>query len=135
MGVPGISAGVNVELRPSSHREEYLSCLGCNQEYVYVSIDIDLILTNFCEQDKERIADLVYNYYGNQVSLTDLLVKYKTGVVRRHSGTVPYISDKLARRSLYICFNYQGKRTFGTFVRSKKIKDCYTMKALGITKI
>jgi hypothetical protein len=135
VGVQGISAGVNMEFQSSSSKEEYFYCSGCNQEYICASIDINLILTNFCTDRKEEIADKVRHYYENQVTLTDLLRIYRTGIVRRHRGTVPYISDKLARRSLYICFNYKGKRTFGTFVRSKKNKDCYTMTTLEVIKI
>jgi hypothetical protein len=77
---------------------------------------------------------MVYHHYSNKVTLSDLILKYRTGIVRRHSTTVPYLSQKVARKILYICFNYNGKRTFGSFIRSKD-KDCYTLKSLEVPKI
>jgi hypothetical protein len=90
VGVQDISAGVKLEFQPGSSKEDYFYCSGCNQEYIWALIDINLILTNFCTDRKEEIADKVRHYYKNQVTLTDLLLKYRTGIVRRHSGTVPY---------------------------------------------
>jgi hypothetical protein len=124
ISVPGVSAGINIEL--NNKKDHYFSCNGCNSEYVFSDIDINLIIKNFCNDRLEEIAEMV--------SLSDLILKYRTGIVRRHSTTVPYLSKKLARKILYICFNYNGKRTFGSFIRSKD-KDCYTLKSLEVPKI
>ena len=127
-----ISASVGIKL--NNKKEHYFSCNGCNSEYVFSNIDINLIIKNFCNDRLEEIAGMVYYYYRNKVSLSDLILKYRTGIVRRHSNTVPYLSRRLASKILYICFNYNGKRTVGSFIRSKD-KDCYTLKSLEVPKI
>jgi hypothetical protein len=128
----GVSAGIGIKL--NNQKDHYFSCNGCNSEYVFSDIDINLIIKNFCNDRLEEIAGMVCHYYSNKVSLSDLILKYRTGIVRRHSNTIPYMSKKLARKILYICFNYNGKRTFGSFIRSKD-KNCYTLKSLEVPKI
>ena len=84
---------------------------------------------------EENVSILIKYYYPEGVTLTDLITKYRTGIVRKHSDKASWISNLIVKRQLYICFNYKGKRTFGTFVRKKKGKHYYTMKTMGVPKL
>lgn len=128
------SYSASVGIKFNKKKDYYFSCNGCNSEYVFSDIDINLIIKSFCNDRLDEIAGMVYHHYSNKVTLSDLILKYRTGIVRRHSNTIPYLSKKLANRILYICFNYNDKRTFGSFIRSSN-KDCYTLKSLEVPKI
>lgn len=128
--VSGISAEGNLELTPNPKRQEYLMCNGCDQKYVWASLDINLILNHL--NAGENIAMLVHHYYNGEVTLTDLITKYRTGIVRRYSK-ISFLPKKIVNRQLYICFKFKEKRTFGIVVRKKKNnKYFYTMKTLGV---
>ncbi|MCV0409360.1 hypothetical protein [Nitrosopumilus sp.] len=132
-GALEVSGSGNVEMDPNPEKEEYFLCNGCNQKYVWADIDINLILKHL--KGEENIPKLIKYYYPDNVSLTDLLTKHRTGIVRRHSDKVSWLSNMIIKRQLYICFNYDGKRTFGTFIRKEKEKYYYTMKTMGVPKL
>jgi len=135
-GGGGISEGSvqgNVELEPNPQKEEYYLCNGCNQRYVLASIDINLILSHI--DGKENIAKLIKYYYPDGVTLTDLITKYRTGIVRKHSDKASWLSNAVVKRHLYVCFNYNGKRTYGIFIRKEKTKYYYTLKTMGVPKL
>jgi len=82
-GASQVSAHGSVEMNANPQKEEYYLCNGCNQKYVWAPIDIDLIIKHL--DAEENIAKLIYHYYKDEVMLTDLLTKYRTGIVRKHS--------------------------------------------------
>lgn len=132
-GALEVSGEGGIEIAPNPQKEEYYLCNGCNQQYVWADIDINLILEHL--DGLENIPKLIRFYYPDGVTLTDLIDKHRTGIVRRHDSKLSWLSNSIVKRQLYICFNYNGKRTFGVFVRKKKTKYYYTMKTMGVPKI
>jgi hypothetical protein len=122
-----------IELAPNPQKEEYYLCNGCNQKYVWADIDINLIIEHL--DGVNSIPKKIKYYYPDGVTLTELLTKHTTGIVRRHSDKLSWLSNSIVKRQLFICFNYNGKRTFGIFVRKKKSKYYYTVKSVGVPKI
>lgn len=128
-----ISGEGSIDMDPNPQQEEYYLCNGCNQKYVWADIDINLILEHL--EGGENIPKLIKYYYPDGVTLTELLTKYRTGIVRRHSDKFSWLSNLIVKRQLFICFNYKGKRTFGTFIRRENEKYYYTMKTMMVPKI
>lgn len=129
-----VSGSANVEMKANQKKEEYFLCNGCDQEYIWADIDIDLILKHLkCEKN---ISKLIKYYYPENITLTELLTKYRTGMVRKHHGRKSWLPNLIIKSQFYICFNYDGKRTFGAFVRKKKERYYYyTMKTIGVPKL
>ena len=135
IGVPHGSAEGTMKMDTAPQKEAYFVCNGCTKEYVWASMDINTLIEHFAADEIEAhtIASLIGHYYGNHVTLKDLLTKYRTGIVRLHNNKVPYISNKIAKRQLYLCFNYNGIRTFATFIKKRRNNYYYySMKAMGI---
>jgi len=128
-----VSGEGSVNMDPNPQKEEYYLCNGCNQQYVWAEIDINLIIEHL--QGGENIPKLIKFYYPEGITLTELLMNYRTGIVRRHSDKLSWISNKFVKRQLFICFNYKGKRTFGIFIRKEEEKYYYTMKTMGVPKL
>jgi len=74
-----ISAGINIKF--NNKKDHYFFCNGCNSGYVFSNIDINLLIKNFCNDCLNEIAEMVYHHYNNKVTLSDLLLKYRTGIV------------------------------------------------------
>lgn len=129
-----MNVNAKITIKPNKRKDTYFICHGCNSEYVEAPVDIDSILNNFCPETEEEIAAMVHHYYGNRITLTQLLLNYRTGIVRRHNNKLGYFSSKVTSRILFICFKFDSKRTVGSFIRSED-KDCYTMKALEVPRI
>lgn len=113
-----------IDLDPNPQKEEYYVCNGCNFTYVWASVDVKLILEHLRVQP--NIAVLIQNYYGKEVTLTDLMTQHCTGIVRSYHSRLNFISSKLAKRTLYACFNVNGRRTFGIFKREEDVTNSYT---------
>lgn len=76
---------------------------------------------------------LIRHYYHENVSLSELLSKHVVGVVRKPSHGLSFLSRKITKKQLFVCFNYKGIRTFGTFIKEKENNiEYYTMETLGI---
>lgn len=132
-GAMEVSVKGGIEIEPNPQKEEYYLCNGCNQQYVWADIDIELILQHL--DGLENVPKLIRYYYPDGVTLTDLITNYRTGIVRRHDSKLAWLSNSIIKRHLYICFNYNGTRTFGVFMRKKKTKYYYTVKTIGVPKI
>ncbi len=130
-GVLETSSDGSVEIDPHPQKEPHYKCNGCNRKYVDAELDISIIINNL--QCEPIISVQIYHYYQNGVTLTDLMTKYRTGIVRKPSHFFSPLSEKVAKRQLFICFNYNGRRTVGTFVKEKENDiEYYKMKMLGI---
>ena len=123
-GAAQIEGKTKIDLEPNPQKEEYFVCNGCNFTYVWASLDIKLILEHL--RVPPNIAVLVQHYYGKEVTLTDLMTKHCAGIVRSYHSRLNFMSSKLAKRTLYVCFNVNGKRTFGTFKREEEVTNTYT---------
>lgn len=132
-GVLGTSAQGNIQVRSNPEKEEYYLCNGCNQEYVWADIGIDLILPHL--DGNENIAALLRHYYPDRITLTTLMTCYVTGFVRKHNNKLSWLSNDIVKKQLYVCFNYEGVRTVGVLVRRKNTKYYYTIKTIGIPGI
>lgn len=123
-GASEASGKVKVDLEPNPQKEEYCICNGCTFTYVWASVDIKLILGHL--RVPPNMAVLIQHYYGKSITLTDLMTQYCTGIVRSYHSRLNFISTKLGKRTLYACFNVDGKRTFGTFKREEDVTNAYT---------
>lgn len=133
VGTSIISGQGKINVEPNPEKEEYYLCNGCNQKYVWADIDINLILEHL--KGGESIPKLVKYYYPDGISLTNLITNHAIGIVRRHNDKLTFLANFIIKRQLYVCFNYNGKRTFGSFIRKEKTKSYYTMKTMGVPKI
>ncbi|MDE1769376.1 MAG: hypothetical protein KGI28_02325 [Thaumarchaeota archaeon] len=125
------SGSGTIELEPNPDKEPHYKCNGCNKKYVDASLDINIIINNF--KCHPIIAMQIAHYYKNKVTLTDLLTVYRTGIVRKPSNFFSPLAEKISKRQLFICFNFNGVRTVGTFVKEKESDiEYYKMKMLGI---
>lgn len=131
LGVAEGSGKASIELEPNPEREPYYKCNGCNRKYVDATMDINIIINNL--KCAPTIVGQIFHYYHSDISLTDLLRKYNVGMLRKPSHMLSFVSEKIAQRQLYICFIYNGIRTFGTFVKEKENDiEYYKMEMLGI---
>ena len=124
-------AGAGASLRTRGSGESYLKCNGCAMEFVPAERDIENILSGLEVED--RVLSLIRLYYGEGVTVTDLLTAYRTAIVRKAHHYRSYVSVSVARNEITICFCRRGVRTFGTFARVSKpgAGDHYVFKGLG----
>jgi len=123
-GVSVFRANSNIKISPNPQKEEYYICNGCNLTYVGASMDFNLIIKHLGSQP--NIAVLVQHYYGKGITLTDLITSYCTGIVRSYHSRLNFITSRLAKRTLYICFNCNGIRTFGILKRLDDVTNTYS---------
>ena len=91
-------------------------CGSCEKSYNFTDITPETILKNLKTYDEEkakRIATQINHYYsGTDVILTTLILDYCTGIVRPFRTKIPYITNKLLKQKLHVCFNYNHQRTY-----------------------
>jgi len=131
LGITEASVNSGIEIDPNPDAEPHYKCNGCNRKYVDATMDINIIINNL--QCEPIIVSQIFHHYGADISLTDLLTKYVVGVVRKPSHVFSFMAEKVSQRQLYVCFNCDGIRTFGTFIKETENKiEYYKMKMLGI---
>lgn len=130
-GAPAVGIGGAATLKPTT-RHDY-RCNGCNQEFVWADIDMNLIIKHL--SGTENIPLLVKHYYPDGVTLTELLKHYVTGCVRKPKTKSSWLSKDRTRRHLIVCLNYKGVRTFCTFERLINTRECYVIKTMEIVDI
>lgn len=127
---------VNIKLGKTKKTQTHYFCDGCRENYIHVTLEIESLVSNlrFDEKKRKYIADCISFYYDGGVTLRDLLLTYRTGIVRSYNPRISYISEKFAKRNLYICFEYKGVRTIATIQKEKSKSGIYyyTIKAIGV---
>lgn len=130
-GVAGGIAGLDDSIVSLDGLNEWYNCRRCSRKYAWLSrIEEQKILPNI--DGSPEIAALVYHYYPEGVTLTELIESYRTGIVRRYSGRLAYILEPLALRAIYICFNYNGRRTYAVLVRKENSDTLYTVVTMEV---
>ncbi len=127
----GNSGGIEIESNPD--KEFFFKCNGCNFKFVDADRDIKGIMNNL--KVGVNIAILIRTYYHENVSVTDLLTNHRVAIVRKPRNFLSFIANKVVDKEVIICFNYNGIRTFGSFVKEKD-KEIgiyqYNFKTLGV---
>lgn len=131
-GMPVVGLDGTADLTPMTRQNTY-QCNGCNQEFVWADIDMNLIIKHL--SGTENIPLLVRHYYPNEVTLTELLRHHVTGCVRKPKTKSSWLSKTRTQRHLIVCLNYNGVRTFCTFERRVKTKEYYVIKTMEIVDI
>ena len=101
-------------LRLAAGREgrAHLGCHGCEMSFVPADADMAAILPGL--RVRRNAAICARHYYGDGVSVRDLLARHRTAVVKRVRWRPPLLSSKAARSELVVCLKYNGMRTFCT---------------------
>ena len=105
--------GASVE--PEQSGETYLKCNGCAREFVPADRDIENIL--FGLRIEPSVPHLIRRYHGEGVTVTDLLTKHRTDIVRKAHHYRSRVSVSAVKNEIIICFRRRGVRTFGTFAQ------------------
>ena len=124
--ISGSSIGTDVaslRLVVDSSGEEYFKCHGCNTSFVFADREIGTILPGL--RMRPKVALLAKHYYGDGVSVHDLLTRHRTAIVRKIHGRLSFISARTARNELVVCLNYNGVRTFGSLRRRRGCNGYY----------
>ena len=107
--------GTGLSLEAGGSEESYLKCNGCTMEFVRADRDVDTILAGL--RARRRIAAQIRHYYGEGVTVTDLLTGHVTAMARKANHYRSLASVSVSKKELIICFSYKNIRTFGSFVR------------------
>jgi len=133
VGVPAVAGGdAAINLDPNVRPENYFYSNGCKMLYVDVSsFDINIILDNL--RIDPLVEDPFRHYYGSRVTVEELIKNHRTGIIRKPRNMLSFLTDRIFKSKLYVGFNFEGKRTFGTFVKIKKDEiENYLMTAIGV---
>lgn len=132
--ISGSSIGTDVaslRLVVDSSGEEYFKCHGCNTSFVFADREIGTILPGL--RMRPRVPLLAKHYYGDGVSVHDLLTRHRTAIVRKIHGRLSFISARTARNELVVCLNYNGVRTFGS-LRRRRGRNGYYYELRGLDR-
>lgn len=123
-------SGSSVTIGPATLRlvvdtrgEEYFKCRGCDMAFVFAEREIETILAGL--KMGPNIPILAKHYYGDGVTVRDLLTEHRTAMVRKVRSGLSFLSPSAVRNELVMCFNYNGIRTFGSFRRRRGGRGYY----------
>lgn len=122
----------SASVEPKQSGESYLKCNGCAREFVPADRDIENILLGL--KVEPGVLPLIMRYHGEGVTVTDLLTKHRTDIVRKAHHYRSRVSVSAARNEIIICFRRSSVRTFGTFAQKSDKSgggDHYIFKGLS----
>lgn len=128
--ISGTLPGVGLSLAAAAPVVSYLHCNGCTIDYVRADRDVETVAAGL--RVDPRAALQARHYYGEGVTVSDLLRCHLTAMARRVSARRSIASVSVSGRELLACFSYGGVRTYGSLVlRRGGTGDHYTLRGLG----
>ena len=123
-------AGVGLSVKARSG-ETYLHCHGCTLDYVRADREVGTVAAGLLVED--RVRSQIKRYYGEGVTVSDLLLRHCTGMARRVRPRRSIASVYVDNSELFACFLRGGVRTFGSLVRRSGggEYDHYVLRGLG----
>lgn len=106
-----------IRISSNPRPKDFHKCCNCLMEFSFVDIDIDELLRNTSGEIEIRM--LKDHHYPNGPTLCELISTYRTAIVKKPRHTSSYLSDDEINRMIIIPFNYEGVRTYGTFMQDK----------------
>lgn len=127
----GAVAGAGLSVRTARTGGWYLHCDGCTADYVRADRDIETIAAGL--RVDPRVPLQVRHYYGEGLTVSDLLRCHLAAMARRVHARRSLASVHVDRGELLPCFSYRGVRTFGSLVR-RRGKGGYHYALRGLSK-
>ena len=111
-------AGASLSVRTARAGGWYLHCNGCTASFVRADRDVKTVAAGLLVDP--RAALQVRHYYGEGVTVSDLLDCHLAAMARKVHVRRSLASVSVDKGELLACFLCRGVRTFGSLVRRRK---------------
>ena len=123
-------AGTGLSLKAPRSGQSYLHCNGCMIDYIRADRGVETVTSGLLAEPLAALRARLY--YGEGVSVSDLLHCHCTGMARRVRPGRSLASVSVVKGELLACFSYGGVRTYGSLVlRRTGGIDRYVLRGLG----
>lgn len=105
-----------IQISSNPRPKDFHKCCSCRMEYSYTTVNIDELIAG--SRGERHIAILLQHHYPSGPPLPELIRTHRTATLKRPRHATSYVADDEANRMIIIPFNYQGIRTYATFMKA-----------------